>query len=112
MKKLLMSLVLVGAIVVTGVPAFTNTAMAAEVIENEAITVSPRTSTFEVTGTNVNLRKTAGTSGKVVRVLKKGEYLSGGRKFIIKDGYEWTWVQCQKDGAEGWVAMNYLNEIG
>lgn len=114
MKKFLASMMVAGCIVTMGTAFCPNTVSANVVTETEIAetAISPRTSTFEVTGTGVRLRKSPGTSAAIVRVLKKGEYVNGGRQFEDKNGYTWTWVQCQSDGATGWVAIDYLNEIG
>lgn len=114
MKKLLASFLVAGCIVTMGTPLLTTAVSAAELAGTKAadMEITPYTSTFEVTGTGVRLREKPGTSSKIVRILNKGEWVSGGRQFEDKDGYTWTWVQCQSDLATGWVAIDYLNEIG
>lgn len=114
MKKLIAGFLAAGCIVTMGIPLLPTTVSATEITGAKAadMEISPYTSTFEVTGTGVRLREKPGTSSKIVRTLIKGEWVSGGREFVDKDGYTWTYVQCQSDRASGWVAIDYLTEIG
>lgn len=117
MKKLLSTIMLLGAFSFLIIPVHAQEKVESKIeiqFNEELAGLKPlpgRTSTYEVTGTDVNLRTGPGLSYARVRKLQKGEYVSGGRIFEDADGYTWTAVQCQKDGKHGWVAINYINEI-
>lgn len=77
-------------------------------------TVSPRAFFTEVTGNNVNLRKTPGLDGARVTLLSKGTrvMVDFTEDFVYKDGYEWAFVVTADSGTReysGWIATKYLD---
>lgn len=66
---------------------------------------------YQVTGTGVRFRSSAGLSGSVITTLSKGEYLYYERAAgptVYADGY--TWLHCERisTGQTGYVAVNYI----
>ena len=66
---------------------------------------------YQVTGTGVRFRASAGLSGSVITTLSKGEYLYYERAAgptVYADGY--TWLHCERisTGQTGYVAVNYI----
>lgn len=66
---------------------------------------------YQVIGTGVRFRSSAGLSGSVITTLSKGEYLYYERAAgptVYADGY--TWLHCERisTGQTGYVAVNYI----
>lgn len=77
-------------------------------------TVMPRAFFTEVTGNNVNLRKTPGLDGARVTLLSKGTrvMVDMSKDFVSKDGYEWAYVVTADSSTKeysGWIATKYLD---
>ncbi|MFE6076277.1 SH3 domain-containing protein [Paenibacillus sp. NPDC057886] len=74
--------------------------------------VTIMTSTYEITANNVNFRKTASSSGTILGQLQKGDLVNGGSEQVTSGGITWVSVYSYKHGVWGWVASQYLNEVG
>ncbi|CAH8247090.1 SH3 domain-containing protein [Paenibacillus melissococcoides] len=69
--------------------------------------------TYEVKADGVRLRTKPSLSGTTIGLLYKGDMVNGGRQDpIYADGYYWINVYSYKHNTSGWVAVNYLTEIG
>ncbi|MFD3272873.1 SH3 domain-containing protein [Paenibacillus dendritiformis] len=79
--------------------------------ENEFVLLS---ATYEVKENGVRLRTKPSLSGTVLGLLNKGDMVNGGHGVepVYADGYYWLNVYSYKHNASGWVAVNYLTEIG
>ncbi|RJG22840.1 hypothetical protein DQX05_16280 [Paenibacillus thiaminolyticus] len=69
---------------------------------------------YEVNADGVRLRTNPSLSGTTLGLLYKGDLVAAGHGFdpVYADGYYWLSVYSHKHKASGWVAINYLTEIG
>lgn len=76
--------------------------------------ITTMSATYKITGDGVRLRKTPSTSGTVLGLLNKGDMVNAqhGGTDVVADGYVWKQVYSYSHEAWGWVAVNYLEEIG
>ena len=111
MKKQLIGLGTVLALSIPTITSFANEKF--ETPNNTNIeTTQPKQVTASIKGTNVNLRKSPGTSSAVVAKLKNGQgVFCSSEPTVKKDGYTWQSVST-KSGLRGWVATKYLNYDG
>ncbi len=82
----------------------------ADIIEKETVLTSETTGvmtevseTVYVTGDQVNLRMSPGTSGQVITALNKGAELK-------RTGYSDTWSRVQYQGRECFIASRYVSQ--
>ncbi|CAH8715684.1 SH3 domain-containing protein [Paenibacillus thiaminolyticus] len=69
--------------------------------------------TYEIKENGVRFRSNPSLSGTVIGLLNKGDMVNGGRQDpVYADGYNWINVYSYKHNAWGWVAVNYVTEIG
>ncbi|MCE5170686.1 SH3 domain-containing protein [Paenibacillus profundus] len=69
--------------------------------------------TYEIKENGVRLRSKPSLSGTVLGLLNKGDMVNGGRQDpVYADGYAWINVYSYKHNASGWVAIDYLTEVG
>lgn len=125
--KRLVSTLLLAAMLVTCMSAFAFAAEDVAVIEEPSLeaniisddstdtAIAPRAMMAEILGNGVRLRKTPGTSGKILAQLNKGEYVipamdDEGRWVLVEaDGYTWVLVYSQRLQLEGYVASQYVD---
>ncbi|MET3207362.1 UNVERIFIED_CONTAM: hypothetical protein ABIC26_000296 [Paenibacillus sp. PvR008] len=70
------------------------------------------TSTYSITGNNVRFRATASSSGSIIGTLNNGDMVNGGSQQVTSGGTTWVSVYSYKYAKWGWVASQYLEEIG
>ncbi|NGP57421.1 SH3 domain-containing protein [Paenibacillus thiaminolyticus] len=70
--------------------------------------------TYEIKENGVRFRSNPSLSGTVIGLLNKGDMVNGGHGVdpVYADGYYWLNVSSYKHNSWGWVAINYLTEIG
>ncbi|RRJ65269.1 SH3 domain-containing protein [Paenibacillus oralis] len=106
-KFIIASLVVTTLVPVTGAFAAEGTTNATK---SDLIRIM--TSDYEVNADGVRLRASASSSGTVLGLLYKGDLLNGGREQKVADGITWVSVYSYKHGIWGWVASQYLTEVG
>ncbi len=123
-KKTIATALLGCTVLGTGMPAFAADTAIIETKDSSAITstvssVQPRAASYEVTGDYVRIRTAPSLSASSLGYLMKGDLVAVGRSEsqnpVYADGYYWLPVQVTTGnmaGTSGWVASNYLFEIG
>ncbi|KZE74814.1 SH3 domain-containing protein [Paenibacillus elgii] len=120
MKKLIAaSLIATAVLPATGAFAAENTvsvqqSSTAETASHaiESGTIALMTSTYSITGDGVRFRASASSSGTVLGTLNKGDLVNGGNETKNADGITWVSVYSYKYNKWGWVASQYLEEVG
>ncbi|RJG22789.1 SH3 domain-containing protein [Paenibacillus thiaminolyticus] len=118
-KAAILSLAIASTVVMTQgayaaehkVPANVNNQQQAVTSENGIVLFS---ATYNVNADGVRLRTNPSLSGTTLGLLYKGDMVNAGHGFdpVYADGYYWLNVYSYKHNAWGWVATNYLTEIG
>ncbi|RRJ65270.1 SH3 domain-containing protein [Paenibacillus oralis] len=114
-KFIIASLVATTLVPVTGALAAEGTANAAVPADSVAAksdSIRIMTSTYEINADGVRLRASASSSGTVLGLLYKGDMVNGGSETKRVDGITWVSVYSYNHGVWGWVASQYLTEIG
>ena len=123
-KKLTATALLGCSIMSIGVPAFaadTDIPVVKNVtaITETASVIQPRAASFEVTGDYVRLRKNPNTSSATIGYLMKGDLIAvngeAAANPVYADGHYWVPAQVTVGslaGNSGWIAMDYLVQIG
>lgn len=110
MKKKIIALSTIALIGATSMTAFANSDNDLK-LENETSQAQPRAQYSTINANNVNLRKTYGTSGTVLKKLNKGNrVLEYSDPVKVANGMRWQKVS--HNGTVGWVAEKYLTPDG
>ena len=110
MKKKVFALSTLAIIAATSMTSFADTNKDLK-LESETTQVQPKAQYSTVNANNVNLRKTPGTSGTVIRQLHRGyRVLEYSEPTVSANGMRWQKVSY--NGSVGWVATQYLTSDG
>lgn len=75
-------------------------------------TISLLSTTYSVNADGVRFRASASSSGTIIGTLNKGDLVNGGGETKRVDGITWVSVYSYKYSRWGWVASQYLDEVG
>lgn len=110
MKKRILALGAIAMISATSMTAFADSSKNLN-LDNTVSQVQPKAQLSTVNANNVNLRKTPGTSGAIVRKLHKGyRVLEYSVKPVTANGH--TWQKVSYGNSVGWVSTKYLTSDG
>lgn len=113
MKKKIIALSTLALISATNIMSFADTANTNNEykVDVEVSQSQPKAQYSKVNANNVNLRRTPGTSGTVIRQLHRGyTVMEYSDPIVSANGYKWQKVSYQ--GSVGWVATKYLTPLG
>ena len=121
MKKFLSLVLIASTISIIGTSSFAETSevsITAKDSESKAVLkpTKSRSSTFEVIGNNVRIRRTPGLQGQALGQLHTGDLVTAGSPSFDDirniDGYNWINVYSHKHSSWGWIALDYVVEVG